>query len=101
MSDITAGYYAGREPIQGSFGISNHENMSISATDAASAPINSDIVLIVAMDYVKISFNSPATAASPILPPGSTMLTGITKGETLHFIRASTVDTELSIIIPK
>jgi len=48
-----------------------------------------------------VNFNAPSTAANTILPPGTTMLTKLTIGETLNFIRAGVADTELSIIIPK
>ena len=101
MAIIAAGYYPGKVPIQGSFGIALHENISVSDVDASSASIDSEIVLIVAMDYVKVGINQIATIADPILPPGITAITDLTKGETLHFIRASTTNTEVSVIIPK
>jgi len=95
----SANYKLNNHPVQGSFGIKNSQNVSVSATNNFSASIQTEMVIISSVDYYKLSINSTADPTSTILPPGFTPLL-INKGDVLNFIRVGADDFELSIIEP-
>ena len=91
--------YSGNQIIQESFGIGSYQNIALTAVDAFSAPMTSQIVVLSCMDPCYLEINGVATTASVVIPAGYTKLI-VNIGDVLHFVRGTAVDSNLAIINP-
>jgi len=96
-TSIQSAKYFSNDPVQGSFGIRTHQNVSVSDISNNSLPLESDVIIISSVDYYKMEVNAPANISSVILPPGFTVLI-LNTDDILNFIKVGSNDFELSII---
>lgn len=82
-----------------SYKIASYQNILATTSNVTSAAIDSDIVIINADGDYRLEVNNTASAASVLLPSGKTTLL-INRGDTLSFVRVSTPDVNLSVIVP-
>ena len=94
-----ASYRNTSDSVQGSFRLINSFNLAVTALPNDSAPIQADMIIVVATDYVRWAANATANPTSVIMPPGYNAFLW-TSGEFLSVIRLNN-DSEVSVIIPE
>lgn len=93
-----AAYQDAGDAVYASYRYESHANYAVSVTQVTTPPIDSVLVLICCSSFYRFDVNKPATATSPMHPPGFQPLI-IDRGDTLSFI-AFDADCECSVIIP-